>query len=53
MTTQQKIDCRAVYLQLKARALRPGESLRIVYLEYDGDKRRLEARTTRMQKWIA
>lgn len=53
MSDQQRRDFRATYLKLKAGALRPGDSLAIKWLEYDGDKRRLLTKTERMQKWSA
>jgi len=53
MSDQQRRDFRATYIALKSGALRPGDSLTIRWLEYDGDKRRLQTRAERMQKWRA
>lgn len=53
MTNQQRRDFRKIYNQLRAGALRPGDSLTIKWLEYDGDKRRLLTKSERMQKWMA
>lgn len=53
MSDQQRRDFRATYLALKAGALRPGEGLTVLWLEYDGDKRRLLTKSERMQKWQA
>lgn len=53
MTDQQRRDFRKIYNDLRAGALRPGDSLTIRWLEYNGDKRRLETKAERLQKWRA
>lgn len=53
MSDQQKHDARKLYNDLRRRALQPGESLTLAWLEYDGNKQRYVSYRERMQKWGA